>query len=628
MTHDLEALFEAGQFQEVITAAQAKACTPRELALLGIAYRRLGQLPEAEGPLHRASVRGDQEAQVELGNVLRLLGRNEDACAHFETIHAQLDGELAWRCLRWWGVAEFQSGNSEAGLKKCERAWHGYVSSGDDEMSARVAQSVAQMHSFMGNHARARLLLNEALHLLPDSADPMPRLGALRNLADVHLALGALEEAKSVLRQARKVLLRVESPRYEALVLTSEAEVLRLSGKTALYGQALEELAPLVERVQDNILRLWVTTRLAEYHSAGGLHGRAVEVLLGYGQEQADWPAELWAACGILERRRGEFGRAERSLEHAAQLFQAAKRVPELVRVRLHQADARLRLGQEGGAATLLNEAMTQLLRLKQLHALRPDLEELSELLQYAYLEPDLAPYMEPVLDNLAYLAGTPKLPEDSAMRLSLQTLGRLAVFRDGEEVALPNKRALLLLTYIAMNPGHTRAEMELALFPDVDPQSAGTYVRQAIKDLRGHLGPDVVTHVGPSRGPRYHLGPLVRLDLDLTAFKEAIDANEMARALALYRGPFLPGIESGDWVLQQRDEALLALTFQLHAQLAHYRDEGDHRRVVLFANLILRADPHDREVLEARVAAARQVAGIRPQDLARYVAEQNRAWN
>lgn len=157
-----ETAFHAGQYAQVIVLLRGHARGARELALLGIAHARNGQLEQAELPLHRAAILGDEEGTVEYGNLLRLTGRFDDACAHFAEIHASLrDYELKLRALRWWGVAEFQAGRTQSGLKKVERAWHGYVAHGNDELTGRVTQSLAQMHAVLGHFARAKLLLSE-----------------------------------------------------------------------------------------------------------------------------------------------------------------------------------------------------------------------------------------------------------------------------------------------------------------------------------------------------------------------------------------------------------------------------------------------------------------------------------
>jgi len=623
---DVEAQFEAGQFQAVVTHLQGRARTARESTLYGVALMRVGRLEDAEVALTHAACQGEPEGQVEYGNLLRLLGRFAEAVTQFERIWDGLAGELQLRALRWWGVAQFQAGDAADGLRRVERAWHGYLALGDDELSARVTLSLAQMYRKSGNDRRAKALLTEAVHALPPEPDPAPRVGALRQLLELHLSGGEFAEAREALAEARRSLEGADAPRLHALLLTSEAELLRLTGEAPRYASVLETLRPLADALGDRDLRLWTVSRLAEHYSLHGQHGKAVDVLLGYGLMPSEWPAELWATSGVVERRRGDLVAAQASLGVAAQMLRAAGRVPELCRVQLHYAATCLRLGGEhaGQATQALGEAVTQLLRLRLLSEFKPDFEELSELMHYALLQPETAPLMEPLLDHLAQLAGSPQLPVDGGVTtLSVKTLGQMAVFREGVELPFVRRGCVPLLVYLTLNPGRTRAEIQLDLWPDKDPTTAGAYVRQCLKELRDRLGHDLIHSQGPHHAPWYRLGKLVHLELDLTQFLEAVERQELAWALALYRGAFLPDAEPCDWIETKRESLLLTLAYELRAQMARAQSEGDYRRVVLLANQYLRADPHDREVMEERVAAARLVAS--PHELARYTAELNR---
>ncbi len=620
---ELCAAFEAGRYTDVIMTLQGRP--PQEIhefTLLGLALLRTGRFSEAETPLTQAAVLGDPEAQVELGNLLRLMGRFGEATAHLETISENLTGELQLRCLRWWGVAEFQGGQTEAGLKRCERAWYGYMALGDAELTARVTQSLAWLHDQSGNSARAKQLYAEAIRALPTHPVPLPRLAALTNLLDLHLQSGDIVAARETLLEAEQTLGTFNAPRQRALLLGSKAELLRLTGDFEGYAATLDTLTSQADELGDHLLRVWVTSRRAEHFSLYGQHGTALAELHGYGSATT-WPAELWATSGVLARRRGDLSAALTDLDWAVRDFRGAGRVPELIRAQLHFAAAAHAAGHEATAARALKEALSQMLSSRQQAAFRPDLEELRELLHYALLEPDLAPYLEPVLDGLAALAGAPRLPEDGAMHLQLSTLGRARVLRDGAPVAFELRGAALLLVYLALHPGRTRAEIQLELYPEKDGTAGANYIRAAIHELRQKLGPEVIAFEGPHNAPLYRLGRLVEVDLDLTHLHDALDRGELARALALYRGPFLPGLEDSEWARHKREEAQLALTFELRGQMARFEAEGDLRRVVLLANQLLRADPHDREVLEARVEAARAVAA--PSELARYVAELRR---
>lgn len=622
----VEGLFEAGQFDQLITLLSGRELTAREQTLFGLALLYTGRLEDAEFALNRASVLGDPEAQVELGNTLRLLGRFDEAIRHLQAIAHDLTGELQWRALRWWGVAEFQMGQTSDGLKRVERAWHGYIALGNEEWTARVTVSLAQMYTLLGNTRRARRLLAEAVEVLPDLPDPAPRLSALKALAELQVAQGNVTEARETLNAAKQTLSVADSPRLRALLLSTEAECARLSNDQSAYLALVEELHIQAGDLQDYGLRVWSVSRLAECQSLTGRHGLALSTLLGFGCVPDEWPAELWATSGVLARRRGDFSRALGDLMHAAQLFRDAGSIPELVRVQLHLAAAALSLGDEECVVTSLREALTHLLRLHLLNEFRPDLEELSELLHYAVLEPEIAPYMESLLDNLANLAGAPRLPEDGCQAIQVTTLGRTAVHVDGQEVNFTYAGTVPILVYLALNPGQTRAQMQLDLYPEKDAKSGAAYMRQGLKELRDTLGSQVLHFSGPHQAPRYTLGRGVQVELDTQHLRQSLERGEIARALALYRGPFFPQLEESEWARHLRDELALLLTFELREQMARYQAAGDQRRVVLLANQYLRIDPHEPEVLHARIEAARGFASAH--ELARYTADLRHMFN
>ncbi|WP_146202746.1 SARP family transcriptional regulator [Deinococcus irradiatisoli] len=610
----------------MIAALEGQAHTPQALRLLGLAYLRSGDVNLAELPLLQAHLQGDPEASVEYGNYLRFVGKYDQACALFAQIHPSLQGELGLRCLRWWGVAEVQQGQTEAGITRLERAWHGYIGLGNPELTARVTNAFAQMQLRIGNHGQARHLFQEALRQLPEQPVPQPRLTALHGLLELQMQQGDFQGAEATLTHIGRALRYTDSLHERSMAFIARSEWQRLTGKLDGYTENLEEVARCAASLDDYELSIWVTAKLAEHYSALGRFGEALRVLIGFGTPQEEWPPELWSAYGMLLRRRHEPAAAEEALNRAAETFRTQRRAPELIRVLMHAGAAALRGGNKAFAVTHFKEALFEMLRLKMHAVFRPDFEELQELVHYALLEPDTAPLLEPVLDNLAHLIGSPRLPEDSSMYLQITTLGRVSVFKDNVEVPLSLKGSALLLAYLQLHPGKTRAELQLALYPDKDPNTGGGYIRSAIAELREKLGREVVTFGGPKNAPTYRLGTMVHCDLDLQAFREAAARGEAARMVALYRGEFMPEIHDSEWVQDIREETLMTLTLELRVQMARFEEVGDWRRVILLANQYLRFDSYDVEVLQMRLRAA-QVVGT-PHEVARYSAQLKRNYN
>jgi DNA-binding SARP family transcriptional activator len=127
---------------------------------------------------------------------------------------------------------------------------------------------------------------------------------------------------------------------------------------------------------------------------------------------------------------------------------------------------------------------------------------------------------------------------------IELRALGAL-VLRDphGEDLhsvlAQPKRVALLAYLAIARPRGFHRRDTLLALlWPEQDDQHARWALNQALRHLRTALGREAL----PSRGDG-EVGIDVRaLSCDAVEFEAAIEADDPARALRLYRGDLLEG--------------------------------------------------------------------------------------
>jgi tetratricopeptide (TPR) repeat protein len=614
---------DVGQYVTVITLlSRPPPASAEEWRLLGLAYLRSGQLADAEMPLLRASTLGDAEGQVEYGNLLRASGRFTEAQVHFEAIFHQLSGELQLRCLRWWGTTEFQQGFSENGLARCERAWYGYLALGDDELTGRVTQTLAQMHLMIGNQNRAKHLYEEALRLMPNNQNRQVRATTIRGLASIQLQDGEYESVWASIEQLRDLAATAHIELAKLLPL--EAEYFQATGNIQQYSATLQELSLVVKDLQDYELRSWTAIRLADLYSLQGKHSRALETLHDL-SPTPELPPALLATRGILMRRRGHLRLAIQDLQHAIHGLRA-KDTRMLLRAQLHLADAWRRSGEDEDSGRVLREALTLMMQDRQRSVYKPDLEELRELTQHAMLDPDSAPYMEAVLDQLAILTNTQPIYEDTLMHLQVFTLGRSVVMKDGEEVNLTLQGSALTLAYLTLYPNRTRAELQQGLYPDKEPETGASYFRSVFRELRQKFGQHILTMEGPHKQPRYRLGRGVHVDLDAKELQEALRRGEVARALALYRGPFLHDFDESEWANILRDELRTGLSLELRGRLDRAVATGDLKRGLLLCNQVLRIDPHDQEVLELRVELARKVGA--PHELARYMVELQRFLN
>ncbi len=398
--------------------------------------------------------------------------------------------------------------------------------------------------------------------------------------------------------------------------------------KRYLYLKLLDCIIESAGRYDDSENLIWGIVKKVEYLLQSDNTSEAMRLVYQSPQdENGQFPTSIRIVRAMINRRMGNLHEAIEELRSVGLDLEAAGNVAELARVRLQLAYALHLDAQADASADVLRAALQGLLRTNIHPSMRPELEELSELLHFAALEPSLAPYLEPVMDSLAgVLGGAGSGTEGEQVRLQVHTLGRVSILKGGDPVTFQLKGTVPLLVYLALTPNRTRQEIQNDLYPDKEPDAASSYVRKSIQELREMLGHAAVLTEGPRNHSRYRLGPSLQIDLDLSRFEDAVGRYEMARALALYRGEFLPGSDESEWVLQKREAARLSLTFELHNQMAGFRERKEWRRVILLANQYLRVDPYETEVHEMRVEAARRVGTAA--ELGRYVAAMNSSVN
>ncbi|MGY2892363.1 DNA-binding SARP family transcriptional activator/Flp pilus assembly protein TadD [Deinococcus sp. UYEF24] len=626
---DYEQLYNAGLYEEAVTAlAASPSHDARAAAILAVSTLRLGNYTEAENLLETAMYLGDLEASVEYGNCLRAVGRLEDAAIHLTEVLPSLKGELEFRAIRWTGVINAQLGKSKEALKLLERAKRGYSALQDKLNEAKVSQSLAGIYDDIGDKKKARQLLESAIIQFRLFGSKNLLLLCLRNLISVYISLNELEQANRSLAELEEHVGNCDSPASLFLWVSKSIIIANDPLRRAEYVSLIDKTIAIAGQYGNSENLVWGIVKKVEYLLQSDNTSDAMRLLYQSPQdENGQFPTSIRIVRAMINRRMGNLHEAIEELRSVGLDLEASGNVAELARVRLQLAYALHLDGQAEASADVLRAALQGLLRTNIHPSMRPELEELSELLHFAALEPSLAPYLEPVMDSLAgVLGGADNGNEGERVRLQVHTLGRVSILKGGDPVTFQLKGTVPLLVYLALTPNRTIQEILLDLYPDKEPTTGSAYVRKSIQELRELLGHGAVLTEGPRNQSRYRLGPSLQLDLDLTRYLDAINRAETARALALYRGEFLPGSDESEWVLQKRDEARLALTFELHNQMVAFREAHEWRRVILLANQYLRVEPHEPSVHALRVEAARRVGTAA--ELGRFVAAMNSSSN
>jgi len=624
---DYERLYESGRYTDAITAVSALPVPDaRGVAVLGISLLRLGDLVTAESHLEAAMYLGDPEAGVEYGNWLRAVGRLEDAGQHLTELLPRLEGELSYRAVRWLGVVSYQTNKSKEAIRLLEQARRGYSLIGDKLGEAKINQNLVAIYNDFGDLKKSRILLESAIPQFRAFASTTLLIQSLHNLIAIFLSVGQLDKLPDLISELESLIGTEENASHITLWMSKIMVHERMPLSRSEYTGLLDKIIETSEKFSHSEYLVWGIVKKVEYLLQSDNTSEAMRLVYQSPQdENGQFPIPVRIVRAMINRRMGNLHEAIEELGSVAHDLETAGNVAELARVRLQLAYALHLDAQVNASADVLRAALQGLLRTNIHPSMRPELEELSELLHFAALEPSLAPYLEPVMDSLAGVLGGGD-HEGERVRLQVHTLGRVSILKGGDPVTFQLKGTVPLLVYLALTPNRTIGEILLALYPEKEPSTGSAYVRKSIQELRELLGHGAVLTEGPRNHSRYRLGPGLQLDLDLTRYLDAINQAETARALALYRGEFLPGSDESEWVLQKRDEARLALTFELHNQMVAFREAHEWRRVILLANQYLRVDPHELSVHELRVEAARRVGTAA--ELGRYVAAMNSSSN
>ena len=116
---------------------------------------------------------------------------------------------------------------------------------------------------------------------------------------------------------------------------------------------------------------------------------------------------------------------------------------------------------------------------------------------------------------------------------LSFALLGRTGVRHDGAPLALPTRKALALLVYLAAEGGlHAREKLAALLWPESDRERSRAMLRYTLATLRRALGDAAgATHITAERDA-VGLDLDAGVEIDLHALEKA---DNMARMAALH---------------------------------------------------------------------------------------------
>ena len=271
--------------------------------------------------------------------------------------------------------------------------------------------------------------------------------------------------------------------------------------------------------------------------------------------------ADVWRGLSLLAL--GEDARALAHLERAVETMTAATRLLELPTAAVYLSEARWRAGDEDGADAAADLAVRAALEQGSNHYLLKALETFPSVLTRRL---DAEPRADSPWHELGRALRAQAVGTDVPMRarVELHEFGDPAIWVDGTLAPRPRiGKSYELLAYLTSRPEPraTREELLTALFGGRSDNSARSYLRQAVHQLREVLPPEAGLTTDPSdvwlADGVSVISDSTRLERQLTEAArlqgvERLDAILHALEVAR-RGDYLPAVGS-QWVQARRE--------------------------------------------------------------------------
>ena len=199
---------------------------------------------------------------------------------------------------------------------------------------------------------------------------------------------------------------------------------------------------------------------------------------------------------------------------------------------------------------------------------------------------------------------------------LRIQLLGSFQVSDDDKSFArLQSERLQALLAYLVLHRDQPLSRQQLAVtfWPDTTDAQARTNLRtliarlrEALPDADQYLAVDAQTVQWRSDAP---------CTIDVIEFEQALTANRLTDAVALYRGDLLPGCYD-DWITGERERLRQAFQDALDQLIEQAEQQRRFDQAIAYAQRLLRHDPlHEttyRHLMRLQLASGDRSGALR----------------
>ncbi len=193
---------------------------------------------------------------------------------------------------------------------------------------------------------------------------------------------------------------------------------------------------------------------------------------------------------------------------------------------------------------------------------------------------------------------------------LRVSTFGGLAVSIGAQTVEtrlLRQRRAGELLALLLSRPGHTLSAEQVtdAMCPEKDPSAGRDFYHHAISTLRRVLEPDLPNRYLEVSEERVTLIVPPGSRIDFLEFIKLTQSKEWEKAIALYRGEFLPIYRYAEWAVSLRQHLADQFEQALLTLAAEHLDGGSAAGCLELCQRALLHNPWQEQAVEMGMRAA-----------------------
>lgn len=207
-------------------------------------------------------------------------------------------------------------------------------------------------------------------------------------------------------------------------------------------------------------------------------------------------------------------------------------------------------------------------------------------------------------------------------MTFELHLFGIPAAYFEGEHIPISRRRAMALLSLLAVEPGtHHREQLALMLWPDEDRSSGLGRLRRVLTSLKQELPEDRLNIERQSIALQPQEGDLIDVQ-SLRAARQSDDPEAWSKAVALLRGSFMQdfALEDSDlfenWLREQRSRYEVEAAALWKGIMQHNQDKANLEQAIHAAQQWSALDPLQPEAISALLdlysKALRRVDAIR----------------